>query len=505
MKILITSLEVTPFAKVGGLADIAGSLPKALNKLGYDVRVSMPKHKTVDETKFPMNSLIKEMSVPIGDKEVVYSVEETMIPNTEIPVYLIGNEEYYNRDGIYQTPEGIDFPDNDERFICFSKAVLEMLNLLEWQPDVIHCNDWHTAFIPVYLKSLYSEKTKLKQIATLYTVHNLAFQGLFPIERSFLTGLEEDLDAMEALTIWDQLNLMKGGLLCADILNAVSKRYSQEIQTVEYGCGLESILQTRQYDLYGVLNGIDYDIWFPSTDADIVPNYDYETIGGKKVCKEALQKTLGLSVRKDTPLIGMVSRLDAGKGFDILAEGIHDIMKLDVQFVLLGTGHPQYHKIFEKIGSGYRRRMSINLKFDAKLSRQIYAGADIFLMPSRYEPCGLGQMISLAYGTIPIVRSVGGLADTISNFNPESGEGNGFVFEEYSSEQLVYMVKKAVGTFGNKDAWVKLIKNAMDSDFSWSVSAQKYVELYEKAVAKRALKTENGKRKTENGTIGRGF
>ncbi|MFQ6041818.1 MAG: glycogen synthase, partial [Candidatus Poribacteria bacterium] len=281
-----------------------------------------------------------------------------------------------------------------------------------------------------------------------------------------------------------QLNPMKGGLLCADILNTVSERYSKEIQTAEYGCGLEAVLQSRKEDLYGVLNGIDYDIWSPSSDADIARNYDYETIDGKKDCKEALQKTLGLSVRGEIPLISMVSRLDPGKGFDILAEGVHDIMKLDVQFALLGTGRPQYHEMFENIASEYYRRMSVNLKFDAKLARQIYAGADIFLMPSRYEPCGLGQMISLAYGTIPIVRSVGGLADTISDFDPESGTGNGFVFKEYSAEQLVSQVKKAVETFKNREVWGKLIKNAMDSDFSWDVSARQYVELYKKAVAK---------------------
>ncbi len=515
MKILICSSEMVPFAKTGGLADVAGSLPFALSELGHEVRVAMPKYAVIDAKKFGLKKL-SALEVPIAHRTVKGALWEAKMggegseegelkakckmkdekcktqspppqseirnPKSEIQVWFIGQEAYFNREGLYQEA-GEDYRDNLARFTFFCRGVLEALKKLDWKPDVIHANDWQAALIPIYLKTLYAEDPFFKNVSTVFTIHNLAFQGTFESELLSLTGLSWDEFVPEKLEFYGKLNLMKGGIVYADVLNTVSRQYSKEIQTAELGCGLEGLLASRAHDLYGVLNGIDYDVWDPETDGLIARNFSPDDPKGKQACKAALQKESGLP-KRDVPLIGIISRLTDQKGFDLIAEVIEEIMGLDLQLVLLGTGMPKYHKMFEQIGKQYPKKMGIHLTFDNALAHRIEAGSDLFLMPSRYEPCGLNQLYSLKYGTVPIVRATGGLADTIVDYTPQRagrGTANGFVFREYSARALLVAIKRAVATYQDRETWKQLMRTGMTQDFSWRHSAREYVSLYRKA------------------------
>jgi len=473
MKILIAAPEVVPFAKTGGLADVAGALPKALNALGHDVRVILPKYKMVDSKKFDLSKVYDGIKVTVGDKIELADIYEASIPGTKVPVYFIANEKYFGRDGLYQN-KGVDYPDNCERFTFYSRAVLEFLKMMEWKPDIINANDWQSALIIMYLKTLYKNDPFFSRVSTVYSIHNMGYQGTFPAEQIKITGLGWEYFNSASLEFYGKIALTKAGFVYADVINTVSPQYSKEIQTSEFGYGLEGLMQSRAQDLYGIVNGIDYELWNPESDPYIFKKYGPRTISQKAENKAALQKQNSLP-QTDVPLIGIISRLADQKGFDILSEDIENIMHLNLQIVLLGTGEPKYHELFLEMKKKYPEHLGLNLGFDAALAQLIYAGSDMFLMPSRYEPCGLGQLISYKYGTVPVVRKTGGLADTVI-------EGKtGFVFEEYSASALHDTIKKAIEAYKDKKKWKGLMVRDMGLDYSWNASAKKYVELYEKA------------------------
>jgi len=459
MKIAVCASEVVPFAKTGGLADVAGALPLALEALKNEVVIIMPKYKAIQEPKFNIKRLKSDISYSVIGKG--------------LKVYFIENDAYFNRDSLYGDKTG-DYPDNLERFSYYSKRVLQLLKELKFKADIIHCHDWQSSLIPIYLKTLYRDNEFYKDTRTIFTIHNIGYQGLFPKEEFSKLGIDWKYFNMEELEFYDKVNLLKGGIVFSDIINTVSPTYAKEIQTKEFGYGLEGVLAKRKSDVFGILNGLDYSIWNPKTDKFIAKNFSLENIEDKNEDKEDLQKICKLPVLADVPLLGIVSRLAEQKGFDILAEGIENICNMNLQLVILGTGDLKYHLLLEGIMKKYPKVISLNLKFDDVLAHKIYAGSDIFLMPSKYEPCGLGQLISMSYGTIPLVFKTGGLADTVN-------DKDGFVFAKYNQDCLIKAIEKAIKIFKNKKAWLKLIECAMKNDFSWRESAKEYVALYEKA------------------------
>ena len=512
LKILIACPEVVPFAKTGGLADVAGALPKALHVLEHDARVVMPYYPRAmprhTESVPPDGTVLQRVrsmrrqasghmaihtvvissafAVRVGDSLYTARLLEGRFPGTRIPVYFIDAPFFFDRDGLYQE-NGIDYEDNVERFAFFSKAALEGLKTIGWRPDLIHCNEWQTALIPAYLRTTYSEDEFLQGIATLFAIHNIGYQGIFPAEKFPLTGLDPSLFSMEGLEFYGNMNLLKAGLVLGDILCTVSPTYSVEIQTQEFGYGLDGLLRKRRADLYGVLNGIDYSVWNPAVDLHIEKNYNLNDMSGKVACKRALQKKLDLP-RIDVPLFSVISRLADHKGLDLVAAIMDRFLDMDIQFVLLGTGDPKYHSVFQEIGRRYPRKTAITIGFDDALAHQIEAGADVILMPSRYEPCGLNQLYSLRYGTVPIVRRTGGLADSIRDATPvtiTTGDGTGFVFDEPTPEAFLGAIGRAMEAYQDFDTWRKIQLNGMKKDFSWHSATREYINLYEKAIRKR--------------------
>ncbi len=460
LKVLMVSSEVVPFSKTGGLADVVGSLPLAIDKLGVDIRVVTPRYKSVK----------------------IYGNEARL--DDDVPVYFIEDEGYFMRDNLYGDKAG-DYPDNLERFAFFSKKVLEILKDLDFKPDIIHCNDWQTALIPAYLKTILKDDPFYAGIKTVFTIHNIGYQGLFPKEEFPETGLGWDLFSIDGLEFYGKVNILKGGLVFSDIITTVSPTYAREIQTKEFGYGLDGVLAQRKDLIFGIVNGVDYDEWNPSRDKELQYHFSPTKIDGKDKEKIALQREGGLKEDVNAPLIGIISRLADQKGLDIISQIIEPLLDMKVQLILLGTGDEKYHILFERMKRKHPKKASIHLKFDAVLAKKIYAGSDMFLMPSRYEPCGLGQLISLRYGTIPIVRKTGGLADTIIEYNPKTGEGNGFVFERYDADELFGTIRRAVDLYKDKGTWRKLVLKAMKCDFSWEGSAKKYIELYKKIKSKK--------------------
>ncbi|MFH1458375.1 MAG: glycogen synthase GlgA [Candidatus Omnitrophota bacterium] len=459
MKILFASSEVVPFAKTGGLADVAGALPLALEALGEEVIIVLPRYKAISGSKFNLQRIKEDISYSVIGKN--------------IKVYFIEENKYFDRDGLYQDKTG-DYKDNLERFCYYCARSLELLKEIHFRPDIIHVNDWQTCLIPVYLKTRYAQDPFFKNTRTVLTVHNIGYQGLFPKEEFPTLGLDWGVFTMEGLEYYGKINILKGGLEFSDLINTVSPTYALEIRTKEFGFGLEGVLNKRRDRLFGILNGLDYKIWNPETDPWIAKNFSLKTAQGKLKNKEDLQKICRLPVASDVPLVGIVSRLAQQKGFDILAQGLDSICRLNLQLVILGTGDLEYHQILKDMVKEYPKVISLHLKFDDCLAHKIYAGSDIFLMPSKYEPCGLGQMISFRYGTLPLVFKTGGLADTVS-------KDNGFVFEHYTKEELIKTITKAIATFKNKEKWKRLAAFAMQRNFSWEESAKKYLELYVKA------------------------
>ena len=483
MKILIVSAEVSPFAKVGGLADVAGALPKDLAAMGHDVRVAMPSYPMVeDNARYAVKPVIDDVPVGWGDGSTKHAfVKSTSLG--DVPVYLVGSSEYFRE----ATESKKVYSSGWEPYAFFAKAVIETVKSLNWIPDVIHVNDWHTGFLPVYLKQHYALDAQLANVATVTTIHNLAYQGEFDFNILAQAGLSGDLFTMDKLECYGRVNFLKAGLVFSDMVNTVSETYACEIQTDEYGCRLDGLLRyiSSQDKLRGIINGIDYGIFNPATDSRIKANYDASDLAGKARCKAALQRELGLPVRKGIPVIGMVTRLTDQKGLDILKKAMPKLMKLDMQFVVLGTGDPSYEKYFAEQAKKHPDKVSVTIGFDAALAQRIYAGSDFFMMPSRFEPCGLGQMISLRYGSVPIVRRTGGLGDTIFEFNSNAGTGNGFVFEKYDWKDLYEAVERAFAVFACPKNRAKLISNAMECDYSTRKCAEQYVELYQTALRRK--------------------
>ena len=490
-RICIASAEMIPFAKVGGLADVVGSLSKTLASMGHDVCVFLPRYASIGIKEFELKKVKFncQPAVKLGSEEKKIDVWECNAKGSRVKVYFIGNKSLFDRDGIYTDPKTReDYPDNGERFTFFSKAVLEIIKSLSLHFDVIHCNDHQTGLIPLFLRGEYSGEKVLANTATLFTIHNLGYQGVYPREIIEQTGLPEELAyPMGPLEFWGKLNFMKAAIVYADLISTVSETYAREIQTrEEYGFGLQGVLTARTEDLFGVLNGVDYTAWNPSKDRYVPYKYGPADTGNKIRNKMYLiekQKLFGLS--QNSLLVGIVSRLADQKGFDLLKDVSEEMLSMDIGMVILGTGQQKYHDFFSQLKSRLPGKVSLTLEFSEKLAHLIEAASDVFLMPSRYEPCGLNQMYSMRYGTIPIVRYTGGLADTVTEFDPASGKGTGFVFQEYDAGALMEVVRRAYGTFLNKEHWARLMKNAMEEDFSWKRAAVGYVELYRKAIAKK--------------------
>lgn len=484
LRVWFLAPEVAPFAKTGGLADVAGSLPGALMKLGVDVRVALPMYRMVREGNFAMHEVFPGLEVPLGDETLQCDVLETTTDHG-VPVYLFDRGDLFDRPDLYGTPEG-DYSDNLERFTFFTRAALLLAKKTGFHFDVVHCHDWQTGLAPAYLKTLYRDDPFFSQAGSVFTIHNMGYQGLFPAEKLSTCGLPASEFHPEGLEYWGNISLLKAGLVYADAITTVSPRYSQEIQTPEFGMGMDAILRNRSDDLHGIINGVDYHTWNPATDPHLPAHYSVRHMDGKKACKAALAHEMGVDHQfLARPLLAVISRLTVQKGHDLLLEIVPDVVRLDVGLVILGAGEQKYQQALGFLGQEHPERLAIRVGFDEPLAHRIMAGADMLLAPSRYEPCGLTQIYALKYGTVPIVRAVGGFDDTIQQFDPSSGQGTGFKFLEHEPGAVLGRIKEAIQTYYNKAAWQKLVKNGMGADFSWSESAREYVALYEEVRQRR--------------------
>jgi starch synthase len=492
LRILFVASEVTPFAKTGGLADVAGALPRALASLGHDVRVLLPKYRGAEAHATDTRVVVPAIRVPLGDRAAEGALIEGRAPSG-VPVYLLEHDHYYNRDSLYGTADG-DYWDNCERFVFFCRAALEGLARLDtvrsgmrWAPQIVHANDWQTGLLPVYLRTLYRDHPLLGSLATVFTIHNLAYQGVFWHYDMPMTGLGWDLFTPAGLEFYGKLNFLKGGLVFSDLLTTVSRTYAREIRTAAFGCGLEGVLEDRSQDLHGVVNGIDYELWNPQKDPAIAHPYSADDPEPKAICRETLRRELGLEDGAG-PIIGMVTRLAEQKGMDLVLEALPGILAEGAQVVVLGSGDARLEEAFRDAAVAHRGQVAVRIGYDDDLSRRVYAGSDAFLMPSRYEPCGLGQLIALRYGGAPIVRRTGGLADTVTEFDPARRAGTGFMFDAFTAEGLLTAVRRAASTYRQPSVWKALVRNAMTEDFSWDASAREYVTLYRKALKARSAR-----------------
>ena len=478
MKILYVAAEAVPFAKTGGLADVAGSLPKALKADGVDVRVIMPKFGKIPEAYRNAMEHVYDGELPVAWRKKYVGLDKYELDG--VTYYFVDNEEYFNREGFY------GYDDDAERFSFFSRAVLDLLPEVDFWPDVIHTNDWHAGLVNVFLKLEHMGDARYERIKTVYTIHNLKYQGVFPKDvMPDVLGLDWKYFNNGDLEFYDAVNFMKGGIIYADAITTVSKTYAKEIQYPYFGEHLDGLLRSREQDLSGIVNGIDYDVYNPRTDKYIFETYDEGSLDRKLDNKTELQKSLGLPERRKVPLIAIVSRLVEPKGMDLVVRMMDEILQHeDIQLVVLGTGEKRYEDWFKGLAWRYPKKVSVNIYFSNELAQRIYAGADIFLMPSNYEPCGIGQLIALRYGTIPVVRQTGGLKDTVQQYNKYTQEGNGFVFDNYNAHEMMYALKRALSFYGNYEIWHKIQLNAVQSDFSWKRSAKEYEALYKRLTAK---------------------
>jgi 1,4-alpha-glucan branching enzyme len=475
LKIVMACPEIVPFAKTGGLADMAASLALALARLGHQVSLVMPAYRAALEHGGAIRDTGLRLPVPLDGAREEATVHATNL-GPDVPVYLIGADQYFDRPGLYGTPEG-DYPDNARRFAFFTRGVLELLRHLG-APHVLHAHDWQTALSIAFLKAQPERYPGLAAIRTAFTVHNLGYQGLFPPEQWPLLNLERGLFGPRHFEFYGKINFLKAGLVFADAITAVSPTYAREIQTVEYGFGLEGVLRERASQLFGILNGADYDVWNPQTDRWIAHPYTPADLSGKRACKAELQQIFDLPVDPDVPLLGTVSRLASQKGFDLIEAAAEELMQRDLQFVLVGSGDQHYQDLFRALGARYPGKLSAKIAFNEKLAHQVEAGSDMFLMPSRYEPSGLNQLYSLKYGTVPIVRATGGLKDSVQEFEPATGAGTGFVFEPYEPAALLAAIDRALSVYRHQGSWGTLLQNAMSADFSWTHSAAEYLRVF---------------------------
>ncbi len=471
LKVLIVSSEAVPYAKSGGLGDVIGSLPQALKKIGVDVRVVIPKYNSIKNELLQDLTYINATTIQLGWRSQSASIFQNA---SEVPTYLIENDYYFGRYHLY------GFWDDNERFAFFSKAVIEMLDLIDFKPDIIHCNDWQTGPISLFLKEKYGKLCYFSNVKTVFTIHNMQYQGVFGKETLNLLDLSEQNYNAGNLEFYNNISYMKAGLTYSDVVTTVSETYAKEIQTGEYGYGLDGVVRSRSNDLYGILNGLDYQLNNPETDHRMYENFGINNIWVKKNNKIQLQRELNLPQR-DVPMFSIVSRLVDQKGLDLIERAFGLLMEKDIQIVILGTGDGRYEHMFHQMAAQHSEKVSINTRFDDTLAQKIYSSSDLFFMPSRFEPCGLGQIIAMRYGTIPVVRKTGGLADTVVQYNPDNRTGTGFIFENYDVGGLMWAVNYALAVYerGQQNGeWNQLVQNALSVDFSWNKSAEKYVELY---------------------------
>lgn len=484
--VLYLTSELYPFAKVGGLADVAGSLPKVLKDQEHDVRVFLPKYKIIRDRKYNLREVIRlrDIEVPLGGETYTVSVKSGFVPDSKVQAYFLEYKPFFDRSDIYIDPKtGEGWEDDALRFALFAKAALETLKVLFWQPDFVHVNDWPSALAPYYLKTAYKGDPFFENTRSVLTLHNVGYQGQFPAEvAKDIFSDEMPFDKNHPAFKDDKVNFLQAGIRSADLITTVSPTYAKEIvENPETGAGLGDVLAKRKNHLYGVLNGIDDTVWNPETDSRIAENYTAEELDGKAACRAALCEEMGIENDPDKMIVGMVSRLVTQKGFDLVTQAAKKLLDLPVNVVVLGTGQKDIEDELLKLAEAWPERFAVKIGFNDDLAHKIEAGADAFLMPSRYEPCGLNQLYSLAYGTPPIVHATGGLVDTVTEFNAKKGEGNGFVFKEATADALIDAVTRASKLFAKKDAWKKLMLNGMGQDWSWSASAQKLVEVYDKA------------------------
>ena len=484
MKIAFAASECVPFSKTGGLADVVGALPKALAELGHNVSVFVPKYRQT-HLESP-KTLIRSITVPFDDQYRFCSVLDGGI-HSGVQFYFIDYPEFFDREALYGTSLG-DYHDNAERFTLFSRAVIEATKILG-VPEVFHCHDWQSALVPVLLRTLYEEDPAFRSVPTVFTIHNIGYQGLFSPDTLPLLMLPWDLFTITKMEFYGKLNFLKGALVYSDFITTVSRKYAQEIQTSEYGFGLEGVLRARSSVVAGILNGVDYNEWSPEKDKLITAKYSPDNLAGKEQDKRDLLKEFGLDPGSTLPVIGIVSRFAAQKGFDLISQVADRLAREELIIVALGSGDKEYEDLFRRLNKQFPQKLAVKIAYDNAIAHKIEAGADMFLMPSRYEPCGLNQIYSLKYGTVPVVRATGGLDDTIESFDPITGKGTGFKFSEYSGEALLETVHKALGVYKDKKAWTQLMKNGMSRDFSWMASAREYVRIYERACALRAAGT----------------
>ncbi len=486
-KILMVSSEAGPYARTGGLGDVLGALPGELARQGHQVKVVVPGYGTIDRKRFGISRYGKPFAVKIDGNVVSTMLERAEVAKNGAEYLFVDNQAFFGRPEFYIDPKtGDDYVDNDLRFAFFARAALQAMKAINWRPDVIHAHDWQAALIVVLLKSVYKDDPFFADCKTVFTIHNLGYQGLFEAERFEKLGLPEELMyAMTgALEFYEKTNFLKGGVMLADKVTTVSEQYAEEIQSDdEFGCGLEGVLSDRSEDLTGIINGVDYTLWSPQKDKKTPSKFNLSNLSGKRTCKVELMGKAGLPIRDKVPLVGMVTRLTSQKGVDLLVEAAEDVFDMSLQLIILGTGDEEYHKALKELEAEYPDRLKVYLEFNDELAHSIVAGSDIYLMPSKYEPCGLNQLYALKYGTVPVVRKVGGLADTVVDYDADSGTGTGFVFEEYTAEAFVEGLERAVELFKRRQLWVKLLKAGMRQDYSWTSSASRYSALYDSVVA----------------------
>ncbi len=486
MHIAFAASECVPFSKTGGLADVVGALPRALAALGHQVSVYVPRYR---QTKLDdPQTVVRSITIPFDDKYRFCSVV-TAGTSAGVRFYFVDYPPYFDRPALYGTPAG-DYPDNAERFALFSRAVLEASKVLG-VPHVFHCHDWQSALIPVMLRTLYAEDPAFREVAAVCTIHNIGYQGLFPPDTLPLLSLPWELFTMSRMEFFGQVNFLKGALVFSDFVTTVSKKYSQEIQSSEYGFGLEGVLRQRAATVTGILNGVDYDEWSPLTDKFSAAKYSPQDLTGKQQCKQDLLNAFGIAdagadSNSKVPVIGIVSRFAAQKGFDLIAQIMDRLAREEMIVVALGAGDKPYEDMFQRLSKQFPKKIAVKVAYDNAIAHKIEAGADMFLMPSRYEPCGLNQIYSLKYGTVPIVRATGGLDDTIEPWDARTGKGTGFKFSEYTGEALLATIQQALLAYKDSSSWQTLMRNGMGRDFSWGASAREYGKIYERARQLRA-------------------
>jgi len=479
LKILMVAAEVAPFTIVGGLAFVAAALPQALQQLGHEVRVVMPKYATVDETQYPLTERLHELRVPYGAGQRRVAVWETpLTPATPVPVYLIRDDAFFDR------PEVYEYPDDVNRFLLFSRAVLEMLPALDWWPDIIHCNDWHSGLIPNWLHTIYAGQPAYARLTSVFTIHNLFHQGTAPLATLRAAGLPAQPDAFEAARFPGEMNTLERGLRHADAISTVSPQYAHEILTPQYGEQLDPLLRARQERLFGILNGIDTRSRDPATSPHLVAPFSADDPAPRAAGKAAFQRESGLPPRAEVPLLAASSRLMPQKGFDLMGPMLERLLaERDVQFVMAGSGQAEYVALFEALQARFPDQVAYCPNPTAGRIERLYAGSDIYLMPSRFEPCGLGQMFAMRYGSVPVVHWTGGLVDTVQDYDPASGHGDGFTFTPYTVAAFLAATERALAVYADGPAWERIVRHDLTLDWSWDRSAQQYVELYRQARA----------------------